>query len=205
MKKKIFIVLLLTVLLVSGTILVITLSKKDSECNQSALKFKQEYESYNNEKIKYNNKEYKLPKLTINKDNPMRKLNQDDLMKKLNKSTTVIMFTSPIDYTSREMIKVLLEISPSFDCESIYYYDIDEISDEIITEQLKEKLEQEQVQNGTIIFLQKGKITEIQIGITKDYKYGKKINEKQKIELSRKIKNGFNSISGGICERQQQC
>ncbi|MBR4618782.1 MAG: hypothetical protein IKO49_05710 [Bacilli bacterium] len=205
MKKRIIIGIIILIVGVVGIISGIKIANKEKECNQSALKFKKEYESYNNEEIKYQNKKYKLSKLTISDNNPMKSLNEKEIINKLTNTTGVIMFTSPIDYISREMIKVLLEIAPSFDCDTIYYYDIDELNNEELVNEIKKKLDVENLVNGTIIFVKEGKVSQLQVGITKEYKYGKKISETQKKELSRTLKNGFNSISGGMCEREKQC
>ena len=204
MKKKIILTITILVI-IAASITIYIISNKDKNCNQDAKQFKEEYESYNNKKITYNKKQYKLRSINIQEDNPMRKLNKNEIIDKLTKSTGVIIFTSPIDCTSREMVNKLLEVAQNYDCETIYYYDIDELNDKNLYNDILQVLDLKEINNGIVIFLQKGKIVEKQIGITDDYKYGTTLTEKQDNILKRKFKNGFNSISGEMCERETQC
>ena len=208
MKKKVIILIIAVIVVIASVITVIALNKKDNNCNQSALTFKEEYEKYNNKKITIESKKYKLTSLSISETNPMKKIAKDKLINTLTKSTGVVFFTSPIDFVSREMIPVILSTSKNYDCDVIYYYDIDELTDNETKNELTNILQKKNIdslQNGTILFIQKGKIKEFQVGISKDYKYGKKISEEDKKTLSRTIKNGFNSINSNMCEKQTQC
>ena len=205
MKKKIIIGIIISMIGIISIIIGINLINTNENCNEKALQFKKEYEKYNNKEITYNEKKYKLPTLNISKDNPMRVINKKDLLESLDSKTGIIMFSSPIDYTSRTMLEILLEISESFDCKIIYYYDIDELNDEALLQKLINKTSIENLSNGTIIFFDKGKIKEKIVGISEKHEYGKKISEEEKQELKRNMKNGFNSINGSTCEKEKQC
>ena len=210
MNKKIIIGSAGAILIIIGVLILVFVNNSSSKCNDNALVFKKEYEKYNNKEMKKDNKKYKLTKLSISENNPMKKLTKKEIIDKLNSMTGVVFFTSPLDFASREMIPTILEVSKSFDCEVIYYYDIDEISsasmkNEILNVLRKKDEKLEEVKNSTILFIQKGEIKEIQIGIPENYEYGKKINDTQKKTLNRVLKNGFNSINNNMCEKAKQC
>ena len=210
MNKKIIIGSAGAILIIIGVLILVFVNNSSSKCNDNALVFKKEYEKYNNKEMKKDNKKYKLTKLSISENNPMKKLTKKEIIDKLNSMTGVVFFTSPLDFVSREMIPTILEVSKSFDCEVIYYYDIDEISsasmkNEILNVLRKKDEKLEEAKNSTILFIQKGEIKEIQIGIPENYEYGKKINDTQKKTLNRVLKNGFNSINNNMCEKAKQC
>ena len=198
MKKKILIVSILVVALVGiiTTIYIIRDSKKN--CNTQANRFKVLYEKYNNKEITHNDNKYKLQELKIDKENPMVEISKENIYSKLSEKTSILFFGSPKDYTSREMIKVLLEISEYNNCETIYYYDIDKLNKEYqngentdlyskITDKLGEKLNNtfentnnKKIENGTIVFSKDGEIKTVIEGISENYKYGKSISNKEK-------------------------
>ena len=220
MKKKVVIAVLLIIAIIT-TVLIIKETKK--ECNTQAKRFKELYEKYNNKEITNNGKKYKLQELDIDKENKMIEINKESIYKKLSEKTSIIFLGSPKDYTSREMLKVLLEISKDNNCETIYYYDINKLNDKYkkgedtelygkITEILGDKItnnfedsENKKIEAGTIIFSKNGEIKTVIEGVSENYDYGKKINSKQKTDLKNKINEGFGEISGGVCEVRQQC
>ena len=227
MKKKILIIALILVLLAGRVTTFFVLKSKKENCNTQAIKFKEEYEKYNRKEITYNNKKYKLNDLSIDKDNPMNSINKSEIYDKLTTSTTIIFFTSPEDYTSREMLKVLLEVSKDNNCDTIYYYDVTKLNENYlndedtelydeITNLLGEKLSKtfdddtsrsgnKKIENGTIIFVKEGEVKTVIEEISDDYEYGSSLTEKQERSLKSSINKGFTEISGGVCEIRQQC
>ena len=219
--KKLVIIIGLIILVVGTTIFFIINNNK--ECNIQGKKFKNSYEKYNNKEIEYNNKKYKLQSLTIDEENPMVEISKEDIIKKLDSSTSIIIFISPKDYKSRELIKSLLEIAKSNNCETIYYYDIDKLNDNYknnkdkdlynsIIEKLGDNItktfddsEEKKLENSTIIFSKDKEIKLVIEDLTENYEYGKKLTTEEKKKLESKINEGFSELNGGVCEIRQQC
>lgn len=219
--KKLVIIIGLIILVVGTTIFFIINNNK--ECNIQGKRFKNLYEKYNNKEIEYNNKKYKLQSLTIDEENPMVEISKEDIIKKLDSSTSIIVFISPKDYKSRELIKSLLEIAKSNNCETIYYYDIDKLNDNYknnkdkdlynsIIEKLGDNItktfddsEEKKLENSTIIFSKDKEIKLVIEDLTENYEYGKKLTTEEKKKLESKINEGFSELNGGVCEIRQQC
>ena len=86
-------------------------------CNNTkktdAIKFKEEYEKYNDSKIK----------LEIDENNIITYATTEEINKIIKEKTGVIFIGSPKDNLSRTAIKTLLEASDSTDLTTIYYID----------------------------------------------------------------------------------
>ena len=219
--KKLVIIIGLIILVVGTTIFFIINNNK--ECNIQGKKFKNSYEKYNNKEIEYNNKKYKLQSLTIDEENPMVEISKEDIIKKLDSSTSIIIFISPKDYKSRELIKSLLEIAKSNNCETIYYYDIDKLNDNYknnkdkdlynsIIEKLGDNItktfddsEEKKLENSTIIF-EKDKDIKDELVLLQDKIKGVYIGSKQEEkELNLKDETGkkYNLLTRAIREKRK--
>ncbi len=223
MKKKIIIIGIIVLLLAGGITTFLIVKNKNKECNSQATRFKKLYEKYNGVEITYNKKKYKLQNLEIEKDNPMASISKEDIYNKLEKGTNIIFFSSAKDYTSREMLEVLLEVAKGNNCDTIYYFDIDKLNENYskeidvelydkITEKLDSNInkyfkdtDKKKIENGTIVFSKDGEIKKVIENISDDYEYGTKISKDQEKNLKTNINEGFSDISGGVCEIRQQC
>ena len=101
MKKKILLILIIFVLLIGCT-------KKEQT---DALKFKEEYEKYNDSKIK----------LEISEENIIKYATNEEINNIIKNKSGVIFIGNPKDNLSRVAIKYLLEASESTDLKNIYY------------------------------------------------------------------------------------
>lgn len=223
MKKKIIIIGIIVLLIAGGITTFFVLKNNNKECNSQATRFKKLYEKYNSVNITYNKKKYKLQNLEIEKDNPMASISKEDIYNKLEKGTNIIFFSSPKDYTSREMLQVLLEVAKGNNCDTIYYFDIDKLNENYSKEidvELYDKItgkldsninnyfkdtDKKKIENGTIVFSKDGEIKKVIENISDDYEYGNKITKKQEKSLKTDLNEGFSNISGGVCEIRQQC
>lgn len=80
---------------------------------KDAMKFKQEYEKYNKEKIELN----------ISDKNIIEYKTTEEINKIIKEGTGIIFIGNPKDNASRESIKLLLDASESTDLDKIYYID----------------------------------------------------------------------------------
>ena len=104
-KSKIFLLLLITILLLTGC--------KDK--NTDAYKFKEEFESLNNS----------LTKVNISEDNPFVYTN--DIYNAVeNEKALVIFCASPKDEESRKIVESIIDYSSKHGLSKIYYINIDE-------------------------------------------------------------------------------
>ena len=86
-----------------------------------------------------------------------------------------------------------MKVAKDYDCEIIYYYNINDLKNDDVYTKLETKLSGKSLKNNTIIFYKKGEITKYQ-------EYVKEIKE-----LNKNLVEGFDSISGGMCEVAKQC
>ena len=180
MKKRIIIAIVLAIVIV-GSVFIFTGNNKN--CNTNALEFKKEYEKYNNS----------LVKISISDDNPMVKMNKSNIIKKIDSSSGILFFGNPKNNNSRTLIKELLKVAKDYDCEIIYYYDINDLKNNDVYTELETKLADKSLENNIVIFYKKGEIT----------KYQEYVKEAK--ELNKNLVEGFDSISGGMCEVAKQC
>ncbi len=181
MKNKIIFGIVATIII---TICIVIFAGNNKECNEQAIEFKNTYEKYNDN----------LEKLNIDEDNPMSKINKEDIINKIDSSNGIIFFGNPKNNESRILINELLKVAPDYNCEVVYYYNLMklDINSEIYSK-LKEKLGDYELKNSIIIFYKKGEISKY-VEYNKDSK-----------EINKNIKEGFNSINGGMCEVAKQC
>ena len=119
MKKitKIILVLLVVVLL-SGCV----------DKTTDAYKFKEEYESINNEKNENNGKKYR--ELSIPSDNPIVYATAKDIVEKIdNKETFIVYFGFKECPWCRSIITELLNVAKAKEVDKIYYVDVKDIRD----------------------------------------------------------------------------
>ena len=121
-KSKIFLILLVSILLLTGC--------KDK--NTDAYKFKEEFESYNDS----------LTKVNISDDNPFVYKEAGDIVEMMNdKETFIVYFGFSKCPWCRSMIETLIKVAKDYQIDTIYYVDVLEIrnilkldDDEIITD-----------------------------------------------------------------------
>ena len=83
-----------------------------------ALKFKEEYEQYND----------KYLELNIDKDNPFVYRNEKEISKILKKNTGLVYFGNPKDENSRIALQTVLELAKTNDVKKIYYINVNDIT-----------------------------------------------------------------------------
>lgn len=121
-KRSIFIGLaVIALLVITGC----TFEKK-AEVKSDALKFKEEYESINGEKIP--DTEYKVRTLNIPEENPFVYVTANDIVSMMdNNETFVVYFGFAKCPWCRSVLPTLLEVSSKLNVEKIYYVDVSEI------------------------------------------------------------------------------
>lgn len=126
MKKRSILVIIALVLL-----LIITgcdYEKKDK--TSDALKFKNEYESINGDKV--GDTDYSVRKLSIPEDNPIVYANANDIITMMdNNDTFVVYFGFSSCPWCRSVLPTLLEVADELDIKKIYYVDVKDIRDQM--------------------------------------------------------------------------
>lgn len=120
-KNKIIIIVIVLVAIIIGISIYSTLTPKDS------IKFKKEYELYNNVNDQKNNKYHTL---TIEKENPIIYLKDDNFIKELTTGDKIIYFGYPDNNPSRIAVPILLETAKDNGVEKIYYYNFKNIQND---------------------------------------------------------------------------
>lgn len=132
MKKFLTITLVLfAVIFISGC--------ENKEISSDATKFKEEYESLNNQD---SSSEKKIREVTIPKDNPITYVTAEEIVDKINnKETFVVYFGYPSCPWCRSMIEQLIKSAQDNNQEKVYYVDAYDIRDtfEINSEGIPEK------------------------------------------------------------------
>lgn len=141
-KEKVLLIVLPIILL----ILVLLSYFKISSLNTDAMKFKREYEKYNNKKID-SGKEYL--NLNIKSNNPIKYKSADDLIDIISNKTGIIYLGFPECPWCRNAISVLLDVSEENDIKDIYYFNIKNERDSYTLE--GSKLVYEKDENGNEI------------------------------------------------------
>ena len=141
-KEKVLLIVLPIILL----ILVLLSYFKISCLNTDAMKFKREYEKYNNKKID-SGKEYL--NLNIKSNNPIKYKSADDLIDIISNKTGIIYLGFPECPWCRNAISVLLDVSEENDIKDIYYFNIKNERDSYTLED--SKLVYEKDENGNEI------------------------------------------------------
>ncbi len=113
MKKKILLILLLTIGVIS-----LTACSNKSEKASDAEKFKKEYESFNGEKNDY----FAYRTLSIDEENPFVYSTAEDIVKRIeNKETFIVYFGDPECPWCRSVIEEAVESANENGIEKIYY------------------------------------------------------------------------------------
>lgn len=141
-KEKILLIVLPIILL----ILALLSYFKLSSLNTDAMKFKREYEKYNNKKTDFG-KEYL--NLNIESNNPMKYKSADDLIDIISNKTGIIYLGFPECPWCRNAISVLLDVAEENDIKDIYYFNIKNERDSYTLED--SKLVYEKDENGNEI------------------------------------------------------
>ena len=159
-KKIMLIILAIIIVLSLGTYLVI-LSNKDS------IKFKNEYEAYNNLTYNENNKINKYKPLDINKNNPIIYLTDETVLKIKTGENKIIFLGTPDENNTRIAVKTLLETAEDNGVDKIYYYTITK-EDKKIYKELKEITNQKDLTIPYLALIKNNKIENSQNGLTDD-------------------------------------
>ncbi len=141
-KGKILLIVLPIILL----ILALLSYFKLSSLNTDAMKFKREYEKYNNKKTD-SGEEYL--NLNIESNNPMKYKSADDLIDIISNKTGIIYLGFPECPWCRNAISVLLDVAEENDIKDIYYFNIKNERDSYTLED--SKLVYEKDENGNEI------------------------------------------------------
>lgn len=196
-KNKIIIIVIVIVAIIIGISIYSTLTPKDS------IKFKKEYELYNNVNDQKNNKYHTL---TIEKENPIIYLKDDNIIKELTTGDKIIYFGYPDNNPSRIAVPILLETAKDNGVEKIYYYNfkniqndyekgniqnkiykkiINQIGDNIKETYTKGNLKGEKKLSApTVILIKDGKVANYHRGTVSSYKdSNKKLTKKEQEEL----------------------
>ncbi len=107
-------------------------------------KFKEEYESYNNQENSSKTNTYL--ELSIPEDNPMKYATLDEIMKVLKDGTGIIYFGRPTCPWCRNAVPILIEAAKQEGLEEIYYFDMDTIKNEwqVIAGEVKKTKEEKE-------------------------------------------------------------
>lgn len=161
--KKVIIIILATIIIISlGTYLVIS-NNKDS------VKFKNEYEAYNNLTYKENNKQNKYENLDINKNNPILYLTDETVLKIKAGENKIIFLGTPEDNNTRLAVKTLLETAEDNGIDKIYYYEMNPKENEKrIYKKLKEITKQKDLTTPYLALIKDSKTENSQNGLTDD-------------------------------------
>ncbi len=129
MKKKIIIGVIALIIIASGSFaLYKVLSHKEEPVATDASKFKEEYESLNNQVNESNNKEYRT--VTISDDNPFIYKSAEELAQMIEDGKTFVVY---FGYNScpwcRSIISTLDSVAKEENVGEIYYVDIHDIRD----------------------------------------------------------------------------
>ena len=185
MKKGLYIILLLLFISIP-----VGCNKKNSKIESTdALKFKEEYESLNNEKD--------LIKVSIKEKNPIVYSNLDEVIDIMDNKSGLIYFGNAKSNSCRDMISILIEAAKQTGLKKIYYIDTKNIEEN--DEKLSKIKEYVNDFNGAILLFIKDKenIGSIQ-SLDKDYK---KMSEEEQDELLKIYRNSIHEMLDDICDQ----
>ena len=160
-------ILILVVIL--GVFFVKSSSKSD------AIKFKEEYEKYNNGNLK----------LTISKNNPFVYRTEDKIVKILNNNTGMIYLGNAKNDDYRNVLKTIMPLADSNEVKKIFYLDIDKINDKKLKEYKNNKI--------CVIFVISGEV--ITTYTTDDFK-----DNNKKKEINYYMQQTFNDYCDETCD-----
>ena len=146
-----------------------------------ALKFKKEYEKYNDSKIE----------LEIDDDNIVKYSNLDSINDIIASGTGVIFIGTPSDNLSRVAIEILLQAADSTDLDTIYYYDkVDDINGLEEVENLKVPV---------VINVLEGEIKSYKVGTVSDKT---KLDEDEEMDLYNIYLEGIHEVLQDSCDER---
>lgn len=155
-------------------------SNKDKELTDS-LRFKQEFESVNEEYVTLN----------LSEHNPIKYGTKSEINHMIQEGTGIIYFGDAQDNLSRRVISVLVDVSENTDIDTIYYYhDLDgidgleEISDSKIP---------------LVLFVLEGKIVDYHVGTIEDKV---DLSNDELIELSNIYLEGVHAVLQDACDER---
>lgn len=173
-KHKILLIIIIIIITILGLIIY--------QINKDSYNFKKEYEKYNNTE-KYIN-------IEIPKDNRINYLNNNNILKEIKTGNKIIYLGYPTDNKTRLAVPILLKTAKENDIKKIYYYNFKNLKE---TNKIYQKLLQtinkntKETQNKlttpTVILINQGKITNIEIGIPSTTN-NNKLTKKQQEELT---------------------
>ena len=202
-KKKIIILIGLAIILVAG----LTFAYMYIESKKDSVKFKKEYESYNNVTWKDGTVSGKYLELDINRKNPIVYLNDDTIIDAMKSESKIIYFGFPDCNWCRNMAPVLIKAAEDNGIEKLYYYPFrdlrnryekgdkkaEQVYDEIVKMMDKhvtttfdegKKKGQKKITAPTVVVTNKGKVISYHKNTVDSHtNYSKKLTEKQKNEL----------------------
>ena len=118
-ERKIILAALLALCVMFG---IIAITKKNSNINPDAIKFKEDYESYNGKKNQ-NDKEYRS--VNIDEKNPFVYKTEDEIVTMIeNKETFIVYFGFNTCPWCRSVIETLVEVSKKENIDRIYYVNV---------------------------------------------------------------------------------
>ena len=129
MKKKVITILIIVILVIVAIISNIDFKSKDDAKITDAVKFKNEYEDYNDKINEYNQKKYL--KLSIPKDNIVKYVNAKETLDILQNKTGVIYIGFPSCPWCRNIVPVLLNAASSTGVARINYLDATNLRDQL--------------------------------------------------------------------------
>ena len=206
-RKKLIILLIILLLVVGGLLSFYYITNKD------ALKFKKDFESYNNKSLKYDNKSGKYLNVKIDVKNPIIYLTDENILKELKEDSKMILFGKSNDNNTRAIISTLFKAAKDNSVEEIYYYDLDNLEKryekndknavkiyEEITKLLDSNLTdtftdgpnkgKKKINTPTVIVVNKEKVISFYSGTVENHKdYFKNLTENEQNELYKTYEN----------------
>lgn len=175
-KNKILIITIILILTLTTLGIILYQTNKDS------YKFKKEYEKYNNTE-KYIN-------IEIPKDNRIIYLNNNNILKEIKTGNKIIYLGYPTDNKTRLAVPILLNTAKENDIKKVYYYNFKNLKENnkiyqklLQTINKSTKQTQNKLTTPTVILINQGKITNIEIGIPSTTN-NNKLTKKQQEELT---------------------
>lgn len=124
-KRSIFVIIALVILLV-----ITGCSYEKKESLPDALRFKEEYESINGDKVE--GSDYRVRELEIADDNPIVYAKANDIISMMdNNETFVVYFGFNSCPWCRSVLPILLDVADDLGIEKLYYVDIMDIRDQL--------------------------------------------------------------------------
>ena len=127
--KIMFIIIGICAILVIGFCAFLILTKEEDEVLSDALKFKQEFESYNGAKYS-GDYDGNLIEVNILEDNPFVYKSAKEIVDIMKNDDAYILFGYATDPVTRKSIEVLLDALNERNIDTVYYVDIKDIRDE---------------------------------------------------------------------------